>query len=126
MKKYEIGSIVFVSKYTYDGGEKGQNHLFVIIDDDDNLVPIEYFGMIVSSRIEKSKKNSKFKYNEPLKKNKTNGLNTDSIVKCDNIYKIPTRNIQFRIGQVDIDDYIRFMKAYEEALAEIEKKLQNV
>lgn len=126
MMKYEIGSIVFVSKYTYDGGEKGQNHLFVIIDDDDNLVPIEYFGMIVSSHMEKSKKNSKFKYNEPLKKNNTNKLNTDSIVKCDNIYKIPAKSIQFRIGQVDVDDYMRFMKAYNDALAEIEKELQNV
>ena len=126
MKKYEVGSIVFVSKYTYDGGEKGQNHLFVIIDDDDNLVPIEYFGMIVSSHIEKSKENSKYKYNELLKKNKNNNLKTDSIVKCDNIYKIPSKNIQFRIGQVDIDDYMRFMEAYNKMLKDLEKKLQNV
>ena len=48
MNKYEIGDIVFVSKYEYDGGKEGQNHLFVIIDDDNQLVPIEYFGMIVS------------------------------------------------------------------------------
>ena len=126
MKKYEVGSIVFVSKYTYDGGEKGQNHLFVIIDDDDNLVPIEYFGMIVSSHIEKSKENSKYKYNELLKKNKKNNLKSDSIVKCDNIYKIPAKNIQFRIGQVDIDDYIRFMESYNKMLKDLEKKLQNV
>ena len=47
--KYEVGDIVFVSKYDYDKGKQGQNHLFVIIDEDDShLVPIEYFGMIVS------------------------------------------------------------------------------
>lgn len=124
--KYEIGSIVFVSKYTYDGGQNGENHLFVIIDDDDNLVPIEYFGLIVSSRVEKSKESSKFKYNEPLSKDNKNNLNTDSIVKCDKVYKIPVENIQFKIGQVDIDDYIRFMDAYKHALKEIDKELQNV
>lgn len=121
--KYEIGSIVFVSKYTYSKGEIGNNHLFVIIDDDDNLVPIEYFGMIVSSHIEKSKETSKFKFNEPLKKDKNNNLKVDSIVKCDNIYKIPVKNIQFRIGQVDIDDYIRFMDVYDKALRELEEQL---
>lgn len=72
MKKYEVGDIVFVSKYKYNDGNGGQNHLFVIIDEEDNLVPIEYFGMIVSSRIEKSKQNSIFKFNEPLKRNKRN------------------------------------------------------
>ena len=40
--KYDIGDIVFVSKYSYDSGAEGQNHLFVIISDDDQLVPIEY------------------------------------------------------------------------------------
>lgn len=124
--KYEIGSIVFVSKYKYDGGQNGQNHLFVIIDDDDNLVPIEYFGMIVSSHVEKSKDNSDFKYNESLDKNCENNLNVNSIVKCDNVYNIPAKNIQFKIGQVDIDDYIRFMNAYKNALEEMNEELQNV
>ena len=32
MGKYNIGDIVYVSKYDYDNGEKGSNHLFVIID----------------------------------------------------------------------------------------------
>ena len=124
--KYEVGDIVFVSKYKYDNGEKGKNHLFVIIDEEENLVPVEYFGMIVSSRIEKSQENSNFKFNEPLRKNKINKLNVDSIVKCDQIYKIPSKNIQFKIGRVDIDDYIRFMDAYNIALQEIEDKLQTV
>ncbi len=116
-KKYEIGDIVFVSKYDYDKGEKGENHLFVIIDDDNQLVPIEYFGLIVSSHRKKSKENSKFKYNEPLDKNSNNNLHKDSIVKCDQIYSIPLKNIQFKIGQVDIDDYMRFLEAYNEFLS---------
>ncbi len=123
--KYEVGDIVFVSKYKYENGKDGQNHLFVIIDEEEKLVPAEYFGMIVSSRIEKSKENSNFKFNEPLKKNNQNNLNTDSIVKCDQIYQIPFENIQFKIGQVDIDDYIRFMDAYNSALKELEDNLQN-
>lgn len=111
-----------MSKYNYDGGEKGKNHLFVIIDDDDNLVPIEYFGMIVSSRTEKSK----FKYNESLNRNSKNNLKVDSIIKCDNVYKIPQKNIQCKIGQVDVDDYMRFMVVYNRALQEIENQLQKV
>jgi len=124
--KYEIGDIVFVSKYDYDNGTKGENHLFVIIDDDSQLVPIEYFGMIVSSHREKSKELSNFKYNEPLDKNSSNHLNKDSIVKCDQIYQIPSSHIQFKIGQVDIDDYIRFMDAYQEFLATLSEELQEV
>ncbi len=126
MNKYEIGDIVFVSKYEYDGGKEGQNHLFVIIDDDNQLVPIEYFGMIVSSHREKAKDVSNFKYNEPLDKNSVNNLHKDSIVKCDQIYNIPAKNIQFKIGQVDIDDYIRFMEAYQKVLSTLSSELQNI
>lgn len=125
-KKYEIGDIVFVSKYNYDNGTKGQNHLFVIIDDDNQLVPIEYFGLIVSSHREKAKEISGFKYNEPLNKNDKNNLKKDSIVKCDQIYQIPEKNIQFKIGQVDIDDYIRFIAAYEEFLSSLADDLETV
>lgn len=32
-------------------------------------VPLDYFGLIVSSHIEKSKEVSRFKYNEPLRAN---------------------------------------------------------
>lgn len=127
-KKYEVGDIVFVSKYSYDGGQNGQNHLFVIIDiDDEQLVPIEYFGLIVSSHIEKSKENNPFfKFNEKLNKNDKNNLNKDSIVKCDQIYRIPQKNIQFKIGQVDIDDYMRFMEAYNEFLSTLSDSLAEV
>jgi len=120
--EYEIGDIVFVSKYFYSNGKDGKNHLFVVIDVDKNeFVPVEYFGMLVSSHIEKSKKSSKYKYNELLYKNSDNGLNSDSIVKCDEVYLIPPKNIIFKIGAVDIDDYIRFMHAYNEELPEVEE-----
>lgn len=118
--KYEIGDIVFVSKYNYDDGKKGENHLFVIIDDDNQLIPIEYFGMIVSSHREKLK----YKTNAKLDKNDKNGLNKDSIVKCDYIYRIPSKNIQFKIGRVDIDDYLKFIEIYNEVLEDLNKKIE--
>lgn len=117
-QKYDIGDIVFVSKYNYQNKNSGNNHLFVIISDDNLLVSAEYFGMIVSSHIEKSKTVSKFEHNEPLNKNISNGLKKDSIVKCDEIFTIPEKNIQFKIGTVDVDDYIRFIKNYETYLSE--------
>lgn len=121
---YEIGDIVFVSKYDYSNGKPGENHLFVVIDVDKNeVVPIEYFGMLVSSNISKSKDKSDYKYNEPLDKNTTNGLKSDSIVKCDQVYSIPPTNIEFKIGSVDVDDYIRFMNAYNQVLTDLEAVL---
>lgn len=82
--------------------------------------------MLVSSRLEKSKENSKYKYNEPLYKNKKNGLKTDSIVKCDEVYSIPPDevysippdNILFKIGTIDVNDYLRFIKSYSFYLKE--------
>lgn len=121
---YEIGDIVFVSKYSYNNGSDGKNHLFVVIDVDKNeFVPVEYFGMLVSSHREKCKDNSNYIYNEPLDKNLQNGLKDDSIVKCDEIYSIPPKNVMFKIGSVDVDDYIRFMAAYNEMLKELEEVL---
>lgn len=123
MKKYNIGDIVFVSEYNYDNGAKGLNHLFVIIDSDNLLVPIEYFGLIISSHVEKNKSNSKFKYNEFLYKNNINNLQKSSIVKCDQIYKIDSDKILFKIGNVTIDDYIRFIETY--ALFDKENNLKT-
>lgn len=120
--RYEIGDIVFVSKYDYDGGASGKNHLFVIISDDNQLIPIEYFGLLVSSHREKLK----YKTNAKLDKSEMNGLDVDSIVKCDYIYSIPTKNIQFKIGQVDIDDYIKFMEIYNEFLDNLSKEIDKV
>ena len=45
MGKYNIGDIVYVSKYHYDDGKKGYNHLFVIIDSE-TYVTAEYFCFI--------------------------------------------------------------------------------
>ena len=67
MKKYNIGDIVFVSKYKYKNGENGTRHSFVIIDDS-NAVEIDYFGFLISSQLNKSK----YKYNHILKKNSVN------------------------------------------------------
>ena len=54
--KYKVGDIVFVKRYKYEDGTEGRNHLFVIINQNNNIaVPIEYIGMIISSKIEKVK-----------------------------------------------------------------------
>ncbi len=131
MKKYkhnyEIGDIVFVSKYAYDKNNNGENHLFVIIDDDKiEAVTVEYFGMIVSSHREKCKNNSNFEYNEPLDSNINNGLKVDSIVKCDDIYSIKPESIRFKIGSVDVDDYLRFITSYSRLLKKSKTKISNV
>lgn len=127
-QNYEIGDIVFVSKYKYNSktSDEGRNHLFVIIDQEKiEAVSVEYFGLIVSSHREKSKSSSNFKYNEPLDKNGNNGLKCDSIVKCDEVYSIPLENIQFKIGAVDVDDFLRFVNSYSEALKELEDVVNN-
>ena len=38
---YNIGDIVFVNEYRYSNGKVGNNHLFVIIDQNNMAVPIE-------------------------------------------------------------------------------------
>lgn len=77
--KYNIGDIVFVCQYTYKNDTDGNNHLFVVINDDNEIIPLDYFGFIISSHIDKVKNKSKFKYNEPLLSSVTNGLKVDSI-----------------------------------------------
>lgn len=125
-EKYDIGDIVFVNEYNYENNITGSNHLFVVVNGDNEVVPLDYFGLIVSSHIEKSKEASRFKYNEPLKADTTNGLRADSIVKCDQLYKFPKANIQFRIGHVDVDDFLRFVNAYNEFLESVEEKEETV
>ncbi len=101
---YEIGDIVFVKKYHYADGAKGENHFFVIIDQNNIAVPIENFGMIISSNLDKLK----YKANKLLEKDVNNGLYKDSIVKTDVIYKILNEQIIFKIGKVDdyrIEEY---------------------
>lgn len=54
---YSVGDIVLVKEYTYSDGKKGHNHLFVIIYQNNIVVPIENFGMLIFSKIEKVKYN---------------------------------------------------------------------
>lgn len=76
----------------------------MIIDKDNTAVPIENFGMLISSNLEKLK----FKANKLLEKDEKNNLHCDSIVKTDVIYKILNEQIVFKIGKVDserIEEY---------------------
>lgn len=111
---YEIGDIVFVKEYSYSDGKVGNNHLFVIIDQDNTAVPIENFGMLISSNLDKLKFNS----NILLEKDKSNNLHKDSIVKTDVIYKILNEQILFRIGKVDNEKIQEYKKSFYNNLNE--------
>lgn len=108
--KYNMGDIVWVTNLQETPNV--ENHLFVVIDDDGQLIPADYFGFVVSSNTDKSKEVSKYKYNEPLNKNNTNNLDYNSIVKCDQIYEIPSNCINCKIGTVEPDELNRFLVAY--------------
>ncbi len=105
---YSIGDIVFVKEYSYSNGKKGINHLFVIIDKDNTAVPIENFGMLISSNLEKLK----FKANKLLEKDNLNHLHKDSIVKTDVIYKILNEQIMFKIGTIDKDKIEEYKNSF--------------
>ena len=109
---YNIGDIVFVEKYVYSDGRIGTNHLFVIIDKNNTAVPIENISMLISSNLSKLK----FKANKLLKKDKTNNLYKDSIVKTDVIYKISNEQISFRIGKIDIEKVEEYKKSFYESI----------
>jgi hypothetical protein len=109
---YDIGDIVFVSVYVYPDGRVGNNHLFVIIDKDNTAIPIEYFGMILSSQIDKLK----FSSNKLLKKDAINNLNKDSIVKTDIIYRLYDKQILFKIGKIDKDKVDEYKKSFYDSL----------
>ncbi|CDA30130.1 unknown [Clostridium sp. CAG:492] len=64
--------------------------------------------MLISSKIEKLK----YKFNKYIKKDNKNNLKTDSIVKTDVIYKIFTKNILLKIGNIDktkVDIYKNYL-----------------
>ena len=109
---YEIGDIVFVKEYSYPDGKKGENHFFVIIDQDNTAVPIENFGMLVSSNLNKLK----FKTNKLLEKDEKNNLHKDSLVKTDIIYKIPNEQIIFKIGIVSYEKIEEYRKSFYDNL----------
>lgn len=105
---YTIGDIVFVKEYDYLDGKIGNNHFFVIIDQDNTAVPIENFGMLISSNLNKLK----FGSNKLLKKDDKNNLNYDSLVKTDVLYKILNEQIVFKIGTVDKDKIDEYKKSF--------------
>lgn len=109
---YEIGDIVFVKEYSYPDGEIGNNHFFVIIDQYNTAVPIENFGMLVSSNLNKLK----FKSNKILKKDEINNLHKDSLVKTDIIYKILNEQIIFKIGTVSYEKIEEYKKSFYDNL----------
>lgn len=109
--KYNIGDIVFVSNYTYKSSIEGTNHSFVIIDNE-QAVDINYFGFLLSSNMSKST----YPYNEVIKKDNSNKLRQDSIVKCDDLIEIDQNAIQFKIGQVTQDDLNKFIDTYSRYL----------
>ena len=105
---YEIGDIVYVKDYEYEDGTRGKNHLFVIIEQNNIAVPIENFGMLISSKIDKIK----YETNKLLEKDNKNNLKVDSIVKTDIIYKILNDQILFKIGQVDIEKVEEYKNSF--------------
>lgn len=89
----------------------------MIINQNNNIaVPIEYLGMIISSKIEKVK----YRGNILLHRDNKNNLEMDSIVKTDALYKIENKEIVMKIGNVD-DDKI---EEYKETYLKIIKKQQ--
>ena len=94
---YIIGDLVFVQKYKYKDGKLGNNHIFLIVDMDKKNEKIVYYGMLISSKMEKIT----YKYNKLLIKNDQNNLHKNSIIKTDVIYKIFTKNILLKIGNID-------------------------
>ncbi len=109
---YEIGDIVFVKQYSYPDGKIGNNHFFVIIDQDNTAVPIENFGMLVSSNLNKLK----FKSNKLLEKDEINNLYKDSLVKTDVVYKILNEQIIFKIGIVSYEKIEEYKKSFYDSL----------
>lgn len=121
---YNIGDIVFIKKYKYKNGTNGNNHLFVIVEEDNRIVPLEYFCMLISSNLDKLK----FKSNKLLKKDNINNLNKDSIVKLDQMYKFNINEISYKIGKVNkklVEEYKNIYLNTKHSLFEIEKEKEN-
>lgn len=107
--KYSVGDIVFVRKYKYQNGKEGKDHLFVIVEENNLLIPIEYLSMLISSNLDKLKYNS----NILLEKNKINNLKKDSIVKTDVIYRIQEKEILFKVGEVNIKQLVEYKEKFK-------------
>ena len=53
-----------------------------------------------------------------MKKNDTNNLRQDSIVKCDDLIEISENEIRFKIGPVTEEDLSKFIDTYSKYLNE--------
>lgn len=107
--KYSVGDIVFVRNYKYKDGREGKDHLFVIVEENNLLIPIEYLSMLISSNISKLKYSS----NKLLEKNLENNLKKDSIVKTDVIYRINQNDILFKVGRVDMEQIMKYRENFK-------------
>ena len=94
--EYKVGDIVFVYDFKYPNKTNGNNHMFVIIDENKWIIPFEYFGLLISSNLEKLK----YKQNVLLKKDNKNKLHKDSHVKTDYIYLLTEDIIAYKMGEV--------------------------
>ena len=103
------GEIVFVKTFLYPNGNIGENHLFVIMGNDE-YIDFEYYSMLISSQVYKEK----YKYNYRVNKDKINNLNKDSIVKTDVIYKLKGENIVKYIGTISEEMLEKFEKMNKE------------
>lgn len=65
--------------------------------------------MLISSNLNKLK----YSNNKLLEKNTKNNLKKDSIVKTDVIYRINENQILFKIGQVDMEQVIKYRKFFK-------------
>ena len=60
-----------------------------------------------------------YPYNETLRKDNTNNLLKDSIVKCDDLIEIQENEIKFKIGEVtqaDLDKFVNTFGNYVDTL----------
>ena len=108
-EEYDVNDIVFVNEYYYPDHSIGKNHLFVIIDKN-KAIRIDYFGMLLSSKLAKLSYSSNVK----LFSNNKNNLKKDSIVKKDEIYTISKENILFKIGSVSAEKVELYKKCFYE------------
>ena len=110
--KYHKGDIVFINEYKYQNGSIGRDHLFVIVDDNNTSVPLEYFGFLISSNLSKLK----YKTNILLEKDNINKLKKDSLVKLDVGYIIPDNNIVGKIGEVTKEQLELYEKLHKKII----------
>lgn len=105
---YETGDIVYVEKFEYTSGRSGSNHLFVVVDENNYAISLEYFGLLISSRLDKLK----YKENILLKKNNSNNLKKDSLVKTDAIYSLKPDNIIYNVGKTTLEQVKLFKEMF--------------